>query len=467
MEIPNRSQPLEDVKPQTKMWDAPLSQAEVSYDPNGGTINPRSQACSTCRFFVERESGGYECKIVDHYPAPIVPNGWCDWWTARPSFEPEPLEVVIVTPEAAMTETGEMALKVSDPTLWQGIVNSVTTTVNKALQAISPLKTDDTVPLTGFKVNGKKWVAVYSGIFEDREGEIFAIKACDDFLRRVDLRIVPMPVLALHHAVKATNPDIGAKVGETKALARIGGFMVAAGEFDDTPTGHAAQKYYAKHAKKTRLSHGFWYAPEYKIDDVYYRFNTFEITLLPEGREAFPYTAFSAKERDMQNKITDEAKRYLKEVLGDQADTVVSSLEGATKDLVEMNARYKAFMDDMTPVASQTESPAAATKIDDSAGFKALIGGMAEAQGALAMMLKAVDKRLNQMDAQHRKDLGRIAQLEKLLEADPTAASEANSTTLNDQETTEMKDAKKQLQDKQVTQMDPAFPGMNVPLNPQ
>ena len=43
---------------------------------------------------------------------------------------------------------------------------------------------------------------------------------------------------------------------------------------------------------KIKLSHMFKYPPKGKRKKVYYAYNTVEITTLPDGAEAFPYTSF-------------------------------------------------------------------------------------------------------------------------------------------------------------------------------
>jgi hypothetical protein len=84
----------------------------------------------------------------------------------------------------------------------------------------------------------------------------------------------------------------GTKHGQAVAVWKSGGFTLAAGLIDDTPEGRSMFDYYQKHSGKIKLSHMFHYPKESKVNGVYYDLNTVEITTLPDGAEAFPYTSF-------------------------------------------------------------------------------------------------------------------------------------------------------------------------------
>lgn len=389
-----------------------LKQDEVEYNANGGTLNPRSQACSTCRWFYYNQNG-YQCHIVDGYPADIVSNGWCNQWAEAP--QPKPLEVVIVDVETDDTQIGTMEAK--SP----GIIERVSKAINQALGRDSP---DDGI---GFKVYGNHWVATYSGTFEDREGEFFTKQGCDDYVARAELGLVDYPVLALWHVV---NPETmqGAVIGKAKALARIGNLMLAAGEFNDDPASQRAKAYYSnpRHARKTALSHGFLYDSQHKAGDTYHRWNTFEITLLPEGAEAFPYTAFEVKERGKAMPISDQARKYLTTVLGeDDAAKAIALREQQSKAIEEKGVRYK----DFTP-ATQT------TQTDDKAvtdeGFKAFVSTILEDHGTLVNLVTALDGKITAMQKQLDERNTQIAALQKALAEAPTPASKSDATVVTD-----------------------------------
>lgn len=448
-----------------------FTQPEVQYNANGGASGTPEQACSTCRWFQnisDADAMGSDsasravptCHIVENYPAPIASNGWCNQWVQFKPYESEPMEVVIV--EAVEVDTAEKeaipTLSVGDP----NIITRVTNALTAAFQKVLPPARDE--PITGFKVIGDHWFATYSNIFEDREKEFFPEVACDAYLRRVKLRMVDKPVLAVWHYVDPNNPERGAKVGSTEMVARIGGFMVAAGTFDDTELGRAAKTYYSnpKHAAKTKMSHGFWFNPSRFKDNAYREFNTFEITLLPDGREANSFTGFSVKDMDMTSNITPDARKYMEEVFGkEQTDRLIQQREQATEGLKDLGVRYKDFTtppeDEKKPKEGEEEE---GEKKD--LAYKVMVSDLTEGMGAIVDMLKAVAKRQDQEKALIDQLAAKVASVESIVTAPPSAASTSDKTLTDD------KDAAAAIADKtnrdQMGQFDPMFPGMNVPL---
>lgn len=187
---------------------------------------------------------------------------------------------------------------------------------------------------SGIKVVGNYWFARYSNAFKDRENEFFPVAAIDAYIDRLDVGVVPMPELWVWH-----TPIV---LGKAKTVARIGMFVVAAGEFADTPIGQAAKEYLSKH--KAKLSHGFVFEKEAFKDNAYHNFNTFEISILPFGRdvEANAYTNFEVK--DMA--ISKEKEKFLAEMFGEEtAKELISNTDKASKALTELGVEFKDFAD--------------------------------------------------------------------------------------------------------------------------
>lgn len=187
---------------------------------------------------------------------------------------------------------------------------------------------------SGIKVVGNYWFARYSNAFKDREGEFFPVKAIDAYIDRLDVGVVPMPELWVWH-----TPIV---LGKAKTVARVGLFVVAAGEFADTPIGQAAKAHLSKH--KAKLSHGFVFEKEAFKDNAYHNFNTFEISILPFGKdvEANAYTNFEVK--DMS--ISKDKEKFLAEMFGEEtAKELISNTDKASKSLEELGVEFKDFAD--------------------------------------------------------------------------------------------------------------------------
>lgn len=282
-----------------------FSQQAVNYT----TLSAQQgQACANCIFY---RSTGYDgidwphCHIVDGWPKPIEPTGWCDEWRAVPDPEPlnqEPIPVVIVEPTVIVEDTAEAAL----PTDRKGLADFIIDTMNKVLHP-----TPKGLPaFSVFKsASGKKyWISRHTGKFKDRESEIIANKAHDEYVERVQKGLVPMPELWTFHKK-------GTRHGEAFFVWKSGGFTLGLGTFDDTPEGEHAFKFYEKNSGKIKLSHMFNYPTSAFKNGVYYAYNTVEITTLPDGAEAFPYTSF---EEVYPMTLTPQQQDFIKGVGGEE-----------------------------------------------------------------------------------------------------------------------------------------------------
>lgn len=194
----------------------------------------------------------------------------------------------------------------------------------------------------GFKVlAGNKWVAWYTNARLDLEGEKFSYEGLQrDVKRQNDTG--NYPELWFFHIA-------GTKHGKATNTFILKDMVVAVGKFDDTPIAEKFMRYYGK-STNIALSHGFVY-DNAKFDGTTYQdFMTFEISSLPRGKEANPYTSFSLVEIKAMSKqeLSEDQKQALIAALGNDdaqkvLDTAPDAFKAATKDLQGVIA-YKADM---------------------------------------------------------------------------------------------------------------------------
>jgi len=276
----------------------------------------------------------------------------------------------------------------------------------------------------GFKALGNKWFAWWSNAFEDYDGEYFSEKAIDEYVMRVDSGVVPMPELWLWHTP-------GTKHGAAEWVGRIGHFAVAAGSFDETPAGKAAQAFFAKAKGDYGMSHGFVFDPGQKSDGVFHQFNTFEISVLPREKAANPYTAF---EEVFDMEMSDEKRAFLAQVLGGEevADQLIVATEARSKAMDALDVRYKDFVsmdatatkedliDDEQPPAE--EAPMAEARPSAMGEF---VVSITEDVSALAEAVNILIGKLEAVQSEDMAEKARHQQSEAALRADIKALREA------------------------------------------
>lgn len=282
-----------------------------------------------------------------------------------------------------------------------------------------------------FKAIGSRWYALWSNAFEDHDGEFFSEKAIDEYVRRVDVGAVPYPELWLWHTP-------GTKHGQAEWVGRIGHFAVAAGSFDDTPAGKAAQAHYAKAGGDYGMSHGFTYDPGQKSDGVFHQFNTFEISVLPAKAAANPYTQFSEV---FEMEMDDEKFAFLARVLGSEeiAQQLVTATEDKSRAMEALDVRYKDFvrMDEPAVKAEDDEedtpeteavpdedTPTEATP-EEKADVGAFIEGITEDVAALANVVNSLIGKLEAAQTEGAAEKARRAGEVAELRAEVKALSEA------------------------------------------
>lgn len=272
--------------------------------------------------------------------------------------------------------------------------------------------------LSGFKAYGDRWVAWWTNNFEDREGEFFTEKAIDDYIRRVDLGIVPYPELWYWHIP-------GTKHGQADWLGRIGHYAVAAGTFDDTDLGRAAKAWYAAHPKGDAMSHGFVYDPARKRDGVYHQFNTFEITNgLTAKTAANPFTDFEGVKI---MPLSDDKRKGLEERFGaDLAARILESTEDKNKALEALGIAYKDFAaPDADLIETDADVPA-----EVETDLKELVTDLSQGQALTAnAALKALEEVKSLKERIAAQDAV-IAELKAAFDDRPQSASKAAATVI-------------------------------------
>lgn len=299
----------------TKAFLGYFEQTEVNYVPLSPQIGLK--ACANCRFFMNNG-----CFIVESNPEPIIATGYCDRWEVGKVPAPPdvtPIPVTIVEPMFTDDDSQEMSLPVTRRGLRELIADTVKRiretpfTIERKEQAFSVWKSQDEY----------YWLARHTGKFIDREGEIITNKASDEYVARVQKGLVPMPELWTWHKQ-------GTMHGQADFVWKSGGFVLALGHFVGTPEQKKqAANYYEKQGDKIKLSHMFKYPTRAKQGKVYHAYNTVEITTLPDGAEAFPYTSF--QEFDMP--FTKEQEDMIRGIGGD--DMLKRAQSADTKALTD------------------------------------------------------------------------------------------------------------------------------------
>lgn len=349
-----------------------FSQDQVNYT----TLSPHAgAACANCVFYRATGYDGIDwphCHLVDGWPKPIEPTGYCDRHEVMPEpavYEPDPMPVYIVEPEFTEDDTAEMALSVPKSIFSQ--VKEFIGNLGKPNkpQAFAVFKT----------VDGKMgWVSRHTGKWIDREKEILAERAHEAYVQRVQSGKVSPPELWMWHAE-------GTKHGQAITVWKSGGFVLAAGFIDDTAEGKSMFEYYQKNSGKMKLSHMFHYPSVAKIDGVYHEYNTIEITTLPDGAEAFPYTTF---EEIHTMALPDIAKNMILEAGGQEMlNRALAADSKAVEDTKTLDA---------LGVASKTYDQYDGSEIVSAA---AKVQSVAQAQADMETRLKAAEIKLEAADS--------------------------------------------------------------------
>lgn len=470
------------------------SQTDVHYTPDAtGT-----ERCASCRWFIANDNGGPSCHLIQPWPLDILPTGTCERYEVNPMIDevanpsPPPEVKEVVAPEfvdepvvvaldgsvsvpvdgdstlthewtAAITTDGDVTplpdgtvvvIDAYEPdtvhvehTVTDGSGKSITGYIKAKVAEL--FKRDDDDELTEFKVVGNSFLITWSNNFKDRDDEIFTEKAIDRYVARVDVGIVPSPEVWVWHVGKAV------RIGQASIVARHGHFTFAAGEFDSDAKAQRARDYYAKpaNAKKTSVSHGFTFRKDKFDGQHYHEFNTFEISLLPRGKEANRFTTLEGV-KDMA--VTPEKLKYLEDVFGKETvDGMLADLEERGKALEEIGVAYKDFVDvDAAPVETEAAKEAVEVANKDFAQLIVdLVGDNAAVLKQTAEIMKAVSAYKASSDATIAAQNATIAALNERLDDRPRSASKDAATIIeSDALSDEMK--------KNLTEYEEFLPGI-------
>ena len=319
-------------------------------------------------------------------------------------------------------------------------------------------------PHSTFKALGNGfWFASYTNNFIDHDDEILSEKAHDDFIGRLDMKLVPMPELWAWHTP-------GTKHGQADVIWREGHMICAFGHFDPEQR-ESAEAYYAKN--KVQLSHGFTYPKWALKGGVYESYNTFEISTLPQGKAANPYTEFVSLDEVKDMTLTDEKRDFIKSILPDasafeQVESLNKSVQKSSEVLDGFNITHK----DATEVTPPSEEETEQVKSVDVDLLQEVLEGHAETLETADKALKQRDDIINSLVEQAKEDKAAIEKLttaqkeqaeqikamSEKLQA-PRRASEDASTVVDDE------DAQKAVEETQDVELDEFYrqAGMKVP----
>jgi hypothetical protein len=433
---------LEAAMSNEKAFTGLLPQAEVNYVTLSGIP---AQACANCRWFItpggmgDDGDGDSECHLVSEYPQPILATGLCDRWEGMPApVEPEvkPMPVTIVPPED--DEEQMMSYIHAERDTAVEMPKSVWKKLNEWFPSIRGLLQPAPEVEPAFSVfkgldNKHYWLARHTGKFIDREHEIIADKAHTEYVDRVQKGIVPLPELWTWHKK-------GTRHGQADLVWKSGGFMLALGHFDDTAEAKNAVSFYEKNAGKIKLSHMFNYPKSAKQRGVYHAYNTVEITTLPDGAEAFPYTSF---EEIKPMTLTKEQREFIKGVGGDDMLKRVESADvkavDDTKALEALGVESKGldnFEGSTIPAAKDDLDALKTVQTDIETRLKA-VEAMPSQLAALENAIKALTSQVAASQEAESQALKKVNELEKQLEelkALKPPASVSNDTVLDARE---------------------------------
>ena len=357
-----------------------LPQSVAGYVP----VSPGAgEACSSCWFYMQEGA----CQIVKSEPLTITANGYCEFHKpASEVLEQMPEITIIADSENVEIEVQTMGKKES----------AFKALLNRVAKMFTPAPTE---PEMGFKALGNGWwLAAYTNNFEDVQAEILSLKAHDLYISRLKEGFTPYPDLCLWHEFESTV------IGKAVDIDRYGHVVVAIGKFSEDEKGKTAEQYYLKNRKvRHELSHGFTYPKWALKNGVYHDYNTFEISVLPAGMAANPYTSFEAIEQERKMALSEQKKNYftsvLGEALGGQTIAQIEALEDKGKAIAEAGAKFKErFADyaDVTPAETTKDNGANAEVLKDFVGN--LLNGQAELLNQVEIQGKALEAALLKVD---------------------------------------------------------------------
>jgi hypothetical protein len=285
------------------------------------------------------------------------------------------------------------------------------------------------------------WVAISSGAYLDRAGEVVSQEALDAAVKEMDERGDYGP-LCLYHLYPV------AKVGTCLVSARIGKFLVEAGTWDDTPLARAARDWVERNPYRAAVSIGFTYDPD-KFDGMVYRkISILERSLISAEHSAFPWSSLKTKEVAMADikrlaeivgpELAEEVRREA-ESLTDELDRlgVVSKSveseeqEAAPAELTEKAAEGESYPapaaegEGYPPPYGYAEGYAEGLSEDDlakivqqvSAQLQPVLDKVAEQLQDIADRLSELEKRVDALEKEKQAEASDVAEVRAILKA--------------------------------------------------
>jgi cation transport regulator ChaB len=265
----------------------------------------------------------------------------------------------------------------------------------------------------GFKtLNDNLWVAWYTNSYKDRDREWFHHGAIEKDIEGQWFS-EKFPELWFFH-IEST------KHGEAIWTGVMGKFAVAIGKFDDTPLAETFKEFYKKN--KMSLSHGFKFNPDLFIENVYYDFETFEISTLPPTAASNIFTSFTLEKGEKMSKelnpVQMDALLKVFEDDEEMAQKLIDAAEQKTRLLDENNVESKQVEDEEEEEIEEKEEgdeeeEVAAT--DDDEEEKA--SGVEDRVKAIEENLLKISEILGQMVADNQEKQSRAQQSPTLIDS--------------------------------------------------
>jgi len=201
--------------------------------------------------------------------------------------------------------------------------------------------------LSGFKaLPDGKWFGWWTTAYEDREQEIFATKAIEEFVDWVQEKGIKLPLWYWHSPVD---------LGQAEVVDIVGRIGIAAGTLNDW--GLTFAKAFEEHPELgSHMSHKFLWLEKAKDDGVYQWFRTLELSVLPGAVAANLGTSF---EGGMEMK--EATKKALVELLGEEkTEEYLKAAENKDKELEAAGIAFKEVekgqKDDEVPEEGETQT---------------------------------------------------------------------------------------------------------------
>lgn len=304
-------------------------------------------------------------------------------------------DVELTKPDVVTMDTEEdapTAVVESDTDEQPGMIEK---SIRRLLQIFTPSPQEEVV--VGFKaLGGGWWQATFTNNFQDRHKEILAEEGHDRYIARLDHAIIPMPVLRHWHVA-------GSEHGKAQWVARAGHMVVAVGRFDDSAMGRAAEKHYQRNPGKYKISHKFLYPRWAEKEGVISDYNAYEISTLPVGTEANPFTGFISIEEDKLMPVSKEKQESLRKLFGNEeifseAMKQIEAMEAHGDKVAELGVKFKEFGDVTPATPVPTNGVPADLFLSVLEGQKSLSDGFDVITQALEGMKAHFDAKMAELD---------------------------------------------------------------------